>query len=57
MYLTLHGSTLVESECQERNEAVEIARNIRIEHSENKIIMYLENEVGPGVLQSSVQQI
>ena len=29
---------------------------LSIEHSENKIVMYFENEVGPGVLQSSVQQ-
>ena len=28
-----------------------------IEHSENKFIMYFENEVGPGVPQYSVQQI
>ena len=27
-----------------------------IKHSENKFIMYFENEVGPGALQSSVQQ-
>ena len=27
-----------------------------MEHSENKIITYMENEAGPGVLQSSVQQ-
>ena len=27
-----------------------------IEHSENKIITRFENEVGPGILQSSVQQ-
>ena len=30
---------------------------VLIEHSENKIITYFENEVGPGVLQSNVQQI
>ena len=28
-----------------------------MEYSKNKIFMYLENEVGPGVFQSSVQQI
>ena len=27
-----------------------------IEYSENKVIMYFETEVGPGVLQFSVQQ-
>ena len=27
-----------------------------IGHSENKIITYFENEAGPGVLQSSVEQ-
>ena len=27
-----------------------------IEHSENRIITYFENEVGPAVFQSSVQQ-
>ena len=31
-------------------------RYVRIEHSENKIFTYFENEVGPGVLQSNVQQ-
>ena len=29
---------------------------MRREHSENKIIAYFENEVGSGMLQSSVQQ-
>ena len=26
-----------------------------VEHSKNKIITYIENEVGPGVFQSSIQ--
>ena len=29
---------------------------LKIEHSENKIITNFENEVGPGVFQTSVQQ-
>ena len=28
-----------------------------IEHSKNIIILYFENEVGPGVLRSNIQQI
>ena len=28
-----------------------------MEHSENKIVTYYENEVGPGVLQFNIQQI
>ena len=29
---------------------------VLIEHSENKVIMYFKNKVGPGVRQSSVHQ-
>ena len=31
-------------------------RLVLIEHSENKFIMHFENEAGPGVLESTIQQ-